>query len=105
MKDSYAGLWTRILAFVFDYLIIFAYLLLLFGLNTLITMFFPTFLTQVFSNPVSSQITGFFLITLPVSLYFILLESSVWQATWGKQRSKLQVVDGDGKRLSLSRAI
>lgn len=48
---------------------------------------------------------GFLTLTLPVSLYFALTEASAWQASWGKRRMGLWVVDLNGDRLSLARAL
>lgn len=45
------------------------------------------------------------LVTLPVTLYFASLESSSWQATWGKRTMGLRVVRTDGARLSKTRAL
>jgi len=103
--QSYAGLWARITAFAFDYILIAGYLILVVALSSLVNALFPAFARQVFANPLSGQITGFFLVTLPVCLYFALLESSAWQATWGKRRKRLRVIRSDGARLSRSRAI
>jgi uncharacterized RDD family membrane protein YckC len=45
------------------------------------------------------------LITLPVTLYFALGESSTWQATWGKRRQRLTVIGLTGARLSRTQAL
>ena len=45
------------------------------------------------------------LVTLPVTLYFASLESSSWQATWGKRTMGLRVVRTDGARLNKTRAL
>ena len=45
------------------------------------------------------------MLTLPVALYFALLESSSWQATWGKRRRGLKVMGTNGERLTRTRAI
>jgi len=42
--------------------------------------------------------------TLPVSLYFILCESSKWQGTVGKRKMGIRVVDGVGQRIGISRS-
>ncbi len=90
----------RVRAFAFDYIIIAGYLIFTVALGGMVNTFFP----EVFSNPLSGQIAGFLIVTLPVSLYFILFESSVWQATWGKHRQRLQVTRTDGVRLTILRA-
>jgi uncharacterized RDD family membrane protein YckC len=104
IKRSYARLGVRIKAFALDYIIIAGYLIFVVGFGVVLNTFFPTVAHRLFSNPLSGQITGFLMITLPVSLYFILFESSVWKATWGKQKKGLQVTRTDGARLTILRA-
>lgn len=104
MKLSHAGLRVRVTAFVFDYIIIAGYLLVVVAVGIVVNTFFPTIAHELFANPLSGQITGFLIITLPISLYFILFESSAWQATWGKRKKGLQVTRTDGTRLTILRA-
>lgn len=104
IKPSYAGLGTRITAFAFDYIIIAGYLIFAVAVGIVLNTFFPTVAHRLISNPLSGQITGLLMVTLPVSLYFILFESSAWQATWGKQKKSLQVTRTDGSRLTILRA-
>jgi uncharacterized RDD family membrane protein YckC len=59
----------------------------------------------LFGSALSGQAAGFLTLTLPVSLYFILSESSPRQATWGKRKRGLKVVDPQGERLTVSRSI
>lgn len=104
IKRSYARLGVRVTAFALDYIIIAGYLIFVVAIGIVVNTFFPTVSHRLFSNPLSGQITGFLIITLPVSLYFILFESSAWQATWGKRRKGLQVTRTDGSRLTILRA-
>ncbi|HEX5943817.1 MAG TPA: RDD family protein [Anaerolineales bacterium] len=101
----YAGLQVRIQAFALDYLFIAGYLALLIGLGLIFNFLFPDSSRIVFSNPVLGQFTGFVLITLPVTLYFSLFESSAWQATPGKRLRNLKVMDRRNARLSRLRAL
>jgi len=105
MKPSSAGIGERVAAFGFDYIIIAGYLLFIVVVGLIVNRFFPTFTSSLFGNPLFGQTTGFLLITLPVSLYYILFEASAWQATWGKQRKGLKVTRTDGTRLTLPRSI
>jgi uncharacterized RDD family membrane protein YckC len=105
MKLSYAGLHTRIIAFLFDYIILAAYLLLIIGLGAAMNAFFPQAARSLFSTAFSSQLTGFLLVTLPISLYFAISESSRWQASWGKRRRGLRVVDLAGRRIRFPRSL
>jgi uncharacterized RDD family membrane protein YckC len=101
---SYAGFWQRAGAFALDYIIILLYLIAitLFGLlvNSLSS------LNQwLFAERVRAQLTGFLLLTLPISLYFALSESATRQATWGKRKLGLKVTDHNGERISLWRSL
>jgi uncharacterized RDD family membrane protein YckC len=103
--QRYAGLWVRVAAFAFDYIPIAGYLVLVVALGSALNAHLPDVADQVFSNPIAGQGAGFLLVTLPVSVYFVLLESSRWQATWGKRRMQLRVVGVDGTRLSRARSV
>ena len=108
MNDShiktYAGFWQRVRAFALDYVIILFYLAALTLVFLLINSLFG--ITEwLFSDRVRAQLTGFFLITLPVALYFAFGESSVQQATWGKKRGRLMVTDTNGARISFWRSL
>jgi len=95
----YAPFPKRIFAFLLDYLIIMLYGILILG--TIAYVFAPV-ISPLFSNsPFIAQLTGFLLITLPVSLYFILMEQSSWQGTWGKKKMGIRTVTEDGHRLKL----
>ncbi|WLD94344.1 RDD family protein [Alkalihalobacillus sp. AL-G] len=99
---STAPLKTRIYAFLLDYLVIVIYGLFVVGTTSLV---FRPFITPLFSNsPVTAEMTGFLMMTLPVSLYFIICERSRWQGTWGKKKMAIRVVDRTGKRIGLGRS-
>jgi uncharacterized RDD family membrane protein YckC len=84
--------------------VILGYLLGLVGLALLVNVWFGTS-QWLFADRVRAQFTGFLLVTLPVSLYFALGESSARQATWGKGRLGLKVTNAEGGRISLWRAL
>jgi hypothetical protein len=101
---SYAGLWQRVGAFILDYGIILVYL----GAVTLIFLFMNSVFSVnqwLFADRIRAQLAGILLITLPVTLYFVFSESSLRQATWGKQRLGLKVTDHNGNRISFSRSL
>jgi uncharacterized RDD family membrane protein YckC len=101
---SYAGSWQRAGAFLLDYGIILVYL----GAVTLFLLLMNSMFgvnQRLFTERIRAQLTGFFLITLPVTLYFAFSESSMRQATWGKQRLGLQVAGRSGNRISFWRAL
>lgn len=93
---------ARLIAFLWDYAIIFGYLLLLSGASWLLR----PLLTPLFTaGPLSAEITGFLLITLPVYLYFGVCEGSKSQATWGKQKMGIVVTDVHGRPIGLGRSL
>jgi uncharacterized RDD family membrane protein YckC len=49
-------------------------------------------------------VSGFLLVTFPITMYFAIGESSTRQATWGKQRLGLKVADRIGDRIGFWRA-
>ena len=108
MNDSqsqiYAGFWQRVKAFALDYVIILFYLAGITLLSLLINSLFSVN-EWLFSDRIRAQLIGFFLITLPVALYFAFGESSVQQATWGKKRAGLIVTDPNGARISFWRSL
>ena len=100
---SFPSFKIRIYAFLLDYLLIVVYGVFVVGT---ISILFPTYISPLFSySAITAELTGFLLVTLPVSLYFILFESSKWQGTWGKRRMGIQVVDNCGKRIGFGRSV
>jgi uncharacterized RDD family membrane protein YckC len=102
----YAGFSKRFKAFAYDYLLIFAYIAVLFGVNFGIILsagrleeMFP-----FFASPVVKDAIAFLTLILPVVLYFTLGESSPHQATWGKRKVGIRVIDADGRPLTRKRA-
>jgi uncharacterized RDD family membrane protein YckC len=79
---AFANLRLRIAAFLLDYLIIAAYIVVLIAVSLLLG-FGPLRETfqMLFANPNSGEVSAFLLLVLPVILYFALFESSLWQAT------------------------
>jgi uncharacterized RDD family membrane protein YckC len=103
--SAFANLRLRTAAFLFDYLLIAAYIIVLIAVSVLLG-FGPLrqTLKELFANPNSSEITAFMLLVLPVILYFALFESSSWQATWGKRKVGLRVTNAHGEQLSVARS-
>jgi uncharacterized RDD family membrane protein YckC len=79
----------RVLAFFVDYAIIIMYALLLFLASTLLKNHFNVDLN--FGSPIKNQLLSFFLLTLPVFLYFYLSEKGIHKATLGKRFLKLKI--------------
>ena len=101
--NIYAGLWQRVRAFALDYVIILFYLIAITLFFLLLNSLFHLN-NWLFSDRVSAQFFAFLLVTLPVTIYFAISESSTQQATWGKKRLSLQVVGTKGERISFFRS-
>lgn len=99
-----AGLKPRLLAFLFDYLVILGYIAVLVILSTSFAGFRQIF-QRLFQHPVQSDVVAFLILVLPVILYFAIQEGGVHQATWGKRRMKLEVTGTGERNLGISRAL
>lgn len=99
---TYASYKIRIFAFLIDYLVIVIYGIFVVGT---ISIVFRSYINPLFSSsPVTAELTGFLMMTLPVSLYFILFESSKWQGTFGKRKMGIRVVNSVGQRIGIGRS-
>ncbi|MCM3626177.1 RDD family protein [Paenibacillus glycanilyticus] len=96
------SLGTRILAFLWDYVIIAGYISFLIGVSFLIR---PLLLPLFTTDPILAEITGFLLITLPVYLYFAVCEGSKSHATWGKRKMGLVVTGIYGQPIGLGSSL
>ncbi|TNJ61599.1 RDD family protein [Paenibacillus hemerocallicola] len=89
---------TRIVAFLWDYVIILGYILLLIGVSfparPLVSPLFTT-------SPLLAEISGFLFITLPVYLYFAICEGTKSHATWGKRKMGIAVAGVHGQPIGL----
>ena len=100
-----ASLLQRAAAFGFDYLLISAYLIILVVVGLLLQFASPALSVALFGSAISGELTGFAVLTLPVTLYFAFGEASTARATWGKRRLGLRVVTGADQRLGLGRSL
>jgi uncharacterized RDD family membrane protein YckC len=82
---TYAGFWKRAGAFALDYTLILGYLLGVFFLSFLVNSLFGAN-QWLFADRIRAQLVAFLIVTLPVTLYFAISESSLRQGTWGKQK-------------------
>lgn len=78
-------IFKRLTAYLLDYSIVAIYALCLFGVATILDLKGPMF------TPVISQLVGFISLTLPVFLYFFLMERSTARATIGKKLMNISV--------------
>lgn len=90
----------RLLAFGLDYLVITGYLVVLAGVSlAMLASGLRTAYSAAWTTAWSAEAMGFVMLTLPVVLYFAVLESSIAGATLGKRAMRLRVRGLDGKRL------
>lgn len=104
--EKIAKVEKRLKAFLFDYLLIFIYIILLTGGNFGLILATGTLdkISPFFASPVGKDLIAFLTLVLPVILYFSLQESSPSGATWGKRKVGLMVVDEKGEKLSFGKA-
>lgn len=93
-----ATFWLRFKAFVIDYVLILAYLALLLVLSLFLL---PSLQEWFKQSLIVAQFAGFIVVTLPVSLYFMISDSAIGRQSFGKKRVGIQVVDKNGAALSL----
>lgn len=99
----FAGLTLRLPAIALDFLVIAAYAAILAAVSLLLDRL--TGFAQRLNSALAVDVLAFLMLILPVILYFSLQEGSPWQATLGKRRMGVEVVDSRGGRLSLGRAL
>ncbi|WP_026703133.1 RDD family protein [Salibacterium aidingense] len=97
-----ASFYLRVKAFLFDYLLMAAYGAVLFFLSTVL---FPSIQQWFSGGAATAQTVGFLLVTLPVSLYFIVSDSVIGGQSFGKRKTGIQVVDHQYHALSVPRAV
>ncbi|MEY8750637.1 RDD family protein [Alkalicoccobacillus gibsonii] len=97
---TYASFFIRLKAFMYDYILIICYLALLAVVNLFV---FPSLQTFFAGSLVIAQLTGFLMVTLPISLYFILSDSTLFGQSFGKKKANIRVVDRHGKSVSIFR--
>jgi uncharacterized RDD family membrane protein YckC len=104
---QYAGLAIRTKAFAYDYLLISGYIILLAAVTMAIAKIAGLLGFSLIwpENPILADLMAFLTLVLPVALYFTLTESSPRQATWGKRKAGIRVVDANGGTLSRKRAL
>ncbi|HET6822897.1 MAG TPA: RDD family protein [Anaerolineales bacterium] len=101
---TYAGFWKRTGAFALDYIVILGYLIGIALLSLLANAIFGVN-EWLFADRIRAQFVAFLIVTLPVTLYFAISESSASQATWGKRRLKLKVVDRNRNQIGIWRSL
>lgn len=101
-----ASPWRRVAAWMLDYLVIAAYLIMLTAasIGILASPLEPAF-NGALRQATTAELVGFLVLTTPVVLYFALMEASSWQATLGKRALGIIVAGPAGGRLTVLRAV
>ena len=112
IRPSFAGLGSRITAYLLDLLIAFSVLILAgitmrtlraVGLWTPAGMGDPEQAWRTLGVGAKLAIVSAFVVS-GGPIYLILFEASPWQATFGKRILKIYVTDNEGRRISLTRS-
>ncbi|MEK5440628.1 MULTISPECIES: RDD family protein [unclassified Fredinandcohnia] len=94
----YASFRLRFKAFMIDYILILSYLGFLFIASVFL---FPSLQELFKGSLVVAQFSGFIMVTLPVSLYFIISDSKNVGQSFGKRKSGIKVVKKSGEAVPL----
>lgn len=100
---TYAGMKRRLVAFAYDYILIAIYI----GILTATTLGLTALgrpLDRLFADAVSSDLSAFFLLILPVIVYFGWQEGSTRQSSWGKRRVGLRVTSAKGQPIGYTQS-
>jgi uncharacterized RDD family membrane protein YckC len=98
-----AGFAKRLLAFAIDFLLIAVYILVLIGIGAGTVGL--TGELVVLNSPWTTDLFAFLVLVFPVILYFALQEGSQRQATLGKHKVGIKVVNAEGLKLSGRQAL
>lgn len=93
-----ASFLLRFKAFMIDYLLIIVYLGVVFIFNVFL---FPSLQEFFNGSLLVAQFTGFLMVTLPVSVYFIINDSKIGGQSFGKKKTGIRVVTKNGEALSV----
>jgi len=85
-----------------DYLLIFTYLIVLAIFNIFLV---PSVQSLFAGSLVVAQFTGFLMVTLPVSIYFIISDSVMGKQSFGKKKMGIQVVNERHEAIKVHHAI
>ena len=94
---EYAGFLRRLVAYLIDAVLLYI-LQYVVSITGLISINYKT-------GQIQGGFIAFIIIVIVPLVYFVVMESSNWQATLGKKAIGIQVTDLDGDRISLARAL
>lgn len=93
----------RIQAFLIDYLLILGYIGLLFLSTLAVSRIFSLSLENM--GTTTGQLIGFTTLTLPVILYFALMENSRYAGTAGKRRLGIAIISANGSKAGIGQLL
>lgn len=99
MTPEPAGFLRRAAAYLIDIALLYLYIIVLFGASMALDSVLP-FHERMGESYLLRHVISFASLTLPLVLYFILMERSGRQGTFGKSRMKLRVAAVTGGRAS-----
>ncbi|MFD0710534.1 RDD family protein [Paenibacillus sp. GCM10027626] len=92
----------RLKAFLIDYLLIFIYLVFL----VILSLFLSPSLQHIFQKSlIVAQFASFLIVTLPITIYFIICDSVLGGQSFGKRKVGIKTVDEKGNSITVLRAI
>lgn len=93
-----ASFLLRFKAFIIDYIFILLYLVVLFIFSVFL---FPSIQQLFTGSHFVAQLTGFLMVTLPISLYFIIFDSKIGKQSIGKRKAGIRVAGLNGEPLRI----
>ncbi len=102
---DYAGFWVRLVAYIIDYVIMMVFQFIIFAVLG-VSAFGATSLDPAASDVFATTVgtIAYLLIVVAGVAYFVVMESSAKQATFGKMALGLIVTDENGGRITWLRA-
>ncbi len=91
-------------AMLLDMLVVYAWIIVLTLLSFAVNAIIP-FHGALGTSYVARHLVGFFTLTLPIVMYFALMEGTPRQASWGKRRLGLRVVARRGGAASMGQRL
>lgn len=102
----YAGFWKRFFAFIIDWAILFALMLLLYIALGIFTFYLTDWQSDTGINSINVLTALFYLSSFAVPiLYWSFFEASSYQATPGKMALGIKVCDENGNRLKFTQSL
>ncbi len=102
-RDQTAGLPRRLLASLYDGIVVLAYTVLLLAAGISVNK--ATGRIAILQSPIGMDLLSTMTLVVPVVLYFAIQEGPAAQASWGKRKAGIKVIGIRGNRLSFGRSL